>query len=634
MDMDHMHDMGIGSDINYAFARDYWYIAAGVVGLLVAVRGVNHIGARQRLKACHDPTVKQPTRPDGALSQAWATTTAIIRELSLPQLYIPTRGLRWATPPPLGRVLFLLCYWAVIVAFMSWHAVIKDVYFWERIGYRNAWVTIMQLPMLYLLSMKLNPIAWLVGSSHERINWLHRWIARTMFVTATVHGFHFWTEWVLADFVEYELSIMPLVRYGLGAWGVLLWSVVVGFLPIRRLAYEVWLLQHIVSSVVMLWLLYKHIPATAQYLLWMSISFLVFDRAARWLLLFWQNTRWGRLSTSSCQGMKRIGHGVSLRAMGDSVTAVTIKDVHFQWHAGQHVYLWIPRLGPVEAHPYTIANAHQIKGTCCCGSIQLIVRAHGGFSKRLHNYATRHPERVLTGFLSGPYGAPPQWDVYETIVLIGASTGASFTIPILEYVAAASHRTCVKKMEVILTARTAEELSYYIQRAKEAGKDAREKGIEVRLHVAITGAYSEGESGVPLVRLRRDDSSRKGHMQLSSYDEKTTDIELRDRSTAVDQPGTSSGCCCRRSNSSATAGSLASDASIEYVREYSSRPDIEALIREPVERAWGETAVVVCGGKELVARTRNCVSRLSDERAVHKGTGAQGIYLHVEEYAF
>ena len=93
-----------------------------------------HRLTRYRLKACHDPTVKQPTRPDGALSQAWATTTAIIRELSLPQLYIPTRGLRWATPPPLGRVLFLLCYWAVIVAFMSWHAVIKDVYFWERIG--------------------------------------------------------------------------------------------------------------------------------------------------------------------------------------------------------------------------------------------------------------------------------------------------------------------------------------------------------------------------------------------------------------------------------------------------------------------------------------------------------------------
>lgn len=72
----------------------------------------------------------------------------------------------------------------------------------------------------------------------------------------------------------------------------------------------------------------------------------------------------------------------------------------------------------------------------------------------------------------------------------------------------------------------------------------------------------------------------------------------------------------------------------ELTRSYTSRPDIDALIREPVEQAWGETAVVVCGGRELVAQTRNTVSRLSDERAVHKGTGAQGIFLHVEEYSF
>lgn len=70
------------------------------------------------------------------------------------------------------------------------------------------------------------------------------------------------------------------------------------------------------------------------------------------------------------------------------------------------------------------------------------------------------------------------------------------------------------------------------------------------------------------------------------------------------------------------------------MQEYTSRLDIETLIRGPVEQAWGETAVVVCGGREVVARTRNCVSWLSDERAVHKGTGAQGIYLHVEEYSF
>lgn len=40
--------VGLRSDISHAFARDYWYISAGVVGLLVAIRGVNSYGASQR----------------------------------------------------------------------------------------------------------------------------------------------------------------------------------------------------------------------------------------------------------------------------------------------------------------------------------------------------------------------------------------------------------------------------------------------------------------------------------------------------------------------------------------------------------------------------------------------------------
>jgi hypothetical protein len=79
-------------------------------------------------------------------------------------------------------------------------------------------------------------------------------------------------------------------------------------------------------------------------------------------------------------------------------------------------------------------------------------------------------------------------------------------------------------------------------------------------------------------------------------------------------------------------GSSASSDS--HVHHSSSRPSIEAFIRDPVEATGGETSVVVCGGRSLVATARNCVAKLSDERAVHKGTGAQGIHLHVEEYCF
>ncbi|KAM6540234.1 ferric-chelate reductase Frp1 [Fusarium falciforme] len=608
MDMDHMHhDPGLGMETNYAFARGYWYSIAGVVGALAVVRGINYLDARQRLKACRDPSVDHPTRPHGPLSQAWATATAIIREMGHPQYYIRLRGLQWATPLPLGRICVLACYWAVIVYLMSWKVSKNDVYYWERIGYRNAWVTLTQFPLLYLLSTKVNVIGFLIGTSHERLNWLHRWVARTMFVTATVHGFHFWTMWVRAEFLDYALEIMPLVKYGLAAWAILLWNVVTGIVPIRRLSYEIWVAQHVLTSIIMLWLLHKHIPANARWLLWMSISFLVFDRAMRWILLLWQNVRI-RSNGSACQGMKHLGHRVAARVVGPSTTVITIKDVHFEWKAGQHIYLWLPRLGPFEAHPYTIACAHKIEGTCCCNSIQLVVRAHNGFSKRIHQYATKNPSSELTGFVSGPYGVPPRWDIFETLVLIGASTGASFVVPILECVADAQKANCTRRVEVVLVARTSEEIQYYVERAEEAGRMVRAKGVTVSIHVAITGASKPIASPEPQSQSDSDEI----------------------------QP-TKTGCCCSAPSEKTPdekAGSSDSSATPDLMRQYTSRPDIEALIREPVEQAWGETGVVVCGGREIVARTRNCVSRLSDERAVHKGTGAQGIGLHVEEYSF
>lgn len=40
--------------------------------------------------------------------------------------------------------------------------------------------------------------------------------------------------------------------------------------------------------------------------------------------------------------------------------------------------------------------------------------------------------------------------------------------------------------------------------------------------------------------------------------------------------------------------------------------------------------MVVCGATGLRNDVQDSVVALSDERAVNKGTGAQGIYLHVE----
>jgi predicted ferric reductase len=576
-----------------------------------------------RLRRRATTSVEFPTKPSNPFLAVWATLTAVIREASGPQLYISAHGFSWLTPPPLGRLILLFAYWAVIIYMMTAGAIVKDALFWERIGYRNAWVTITQVPLLYLLASKCSIIGLITGTSHERLNWLHRWVGRTILVTASVHGWHFYTDWVRSDFVEYQLRMMPMIKYGFGAWGVLLWSLISGLAPFRRLAYEFFVLQHIVSAVLFLWLVYVHIPSNARYNVWFAIAALCFDRVCRTVLLLWQNVKFFR-DKSKCKGGQRIGHQAQLSPVGDSITVVTIKDVHFRWRAGQHVYLWIPRIGLAEAHPYTIACAHQLPDTCICNSIQLVVRKHNGFSRRLHRFATKNRstgKQNVSVLLSGPYGSPPRWDIFETIILISASTGASFTLPILESVLHSKATSCVKRVDFLLAAKQGDEVDFYVSRLHELIELARGTDIELNVHVAITQSASPYKSGSPQAGTKVQavgvpSSSSSGSDIGQRADEKVLQAD-------VEQIAPTN---LRKRSSNASADSHTFHSSV--------RPDVEAFIRGPVEATGGETSVIVCGGRSLVAGVRNCVAALSDERAVHKGTGAQGIHVFVEEYSF
>lgn len=650
--MDHSHGgMGMSAfqPVNVDLARRFWYIIAGFVGALVACRAVNFYKSQTRsvqslFPPCWNLPLKGitlfrlrrqaanssqfPTKPSNPVLAVWATLTAVVREASSPQLYIAVKGFSWLTPPPLGRVILLLAYWVIIVYMMTAGAIVEDVFFWERIGFRNAWVTITQVPLLYLLASKCSIVGFVVGTSHERLNWLHRWVGRTMLVTASVHGWHFYTDWARADFVDHQIRMMPMIKYGFGAWGVLLWSLVSGLAPFRRVAYEFFVLQHLASAVLFLWLIYVHVPSSARYNVWFAVAALCFDRACRIVLLIWQNVKF-LPDKSRCSGGRRIGHLAQLKAVGDSITVVTVKDVHFRWRAGQHLYLWMPRVGFAEAHPYTIACAHQLPGTCICNSIQLVVRKHNGFSQRLHRFAARAREtgkkENVTVFVSGPYGSPPRWDIYETIILISASTGASFTLPILENVLQSTDTNCARRVDFLLAAKHGDEIDFYLSRLHELIELARRTHVELSVHIAVTQSPSpaKNESQSAGTRIQEVDNPSAASSERSNpgkqMDEKVEgrlsgDVER----TAPGNPP--------RSSSSSSADS--------HIFRSSVRPDVEAFIRAPVEATGGETSVVVCGGPSLVAKVRNCVAALSDERAVHKGTGAQGIQLFAEEYSF
>lgn len=629
--------MGMGTGLfqveNMALARAYWYIIAGVLGLFLALRAVSVLQRWIRLRRCSTSSVQFPTKPTGPISQAWATATAIGREASYPQLYVPTRFLSWMTPPPMGRVLVLLVYWAVVIYMATDGAIIKDAYFWERIGFRNAWVTVTQVPFLYLLASKSSILGTIAGSSYERLNWLHRWVARTMFITASLHGWHFYSEYQRSGVISYMIKMMPMIKYGLGAWGLLLWANVSTLAPLRHWNYEVFIAQHMLTWILFLYVIHAHVPVYAQYNVWFAVAALCFDRFYRTVLLVWHNVKF-RPNRSRCKGGQRIGHQAQIRPVGEDIAVVTIKDVHFSWRAGQHLYLWMPKIGLCDHHPYTIACAHSLPDTCICNSIQLIVRKHKGFSRRLHSHAKKMQasgdKETVTAFVTGPYGLPPSWDIYETLVLISASTGASFTLPILESVLLCEQKTlCTKRVDFLLAAKKGDEIDYYVQRLHEMIEKASDVGIELRVHVHVT-------QGPPMATManQTDGDEKLAGGASSSSSQSASGSPSNRGNTSKSGPGIMD--VEKQAGQVGGGGSRpgSSASSDSHVHHSSSRPSIEAFIRDPVEATGGETSVVVCGGRSLVATARNCVAKLSDERAVHKGTGAQGIHLHVEEYCF
>ena len=454
-------------------------------------------------------------------------------------------------------------------------------------------MSVTQVPLIFLLAGKVNIVSFLLGSSYVDVNWLHRWVSRTLFLTVTVHGSFFIREWVRADFFRLELEMMPMVKYGLGLWAVLAWTTISSLIPLRRLCYEFFVLQHIVSAGIFLWLLHVHVPAYASYNIWMAVAFVLSSRVYRFCNLLYQNVAF-RNKTLGSIASKRLGHTAELHALAGEVTVLTVHGTGMSWKAGQHVLLWCPALAPLESHPFTIANIPEERHGNDLNKVQLIIRAHNGFTRKLFRRAVSSAR--VTAFLTGPFGNLPTWNTYETLVLISASTGASFTLPILETVL--NDPCCVRRIHCLLLVRHKSHVEAYLSRLQAAFSHPRSSEIMLQITVAVTGRQAPS--------VCKDDA-----------DNSEGSIKGGEHEVGIETVGG------RHYHGNEK------DDSLQYTL---GRPSLADFVREPVEASGGETSVIVCGGKSVTSTVRNCVATLSDERAVHKGTGAQGIHLHVEEF--
>ena len=598
--------------------EDYAAVKVGFSMIDVCWQITNYV-PRLKHAAADNGTLSLPKPYHFALGTL-ATITAICRESSYPQM-TPLRHAFWLKVPPLGTVLLLLTYLGFILALEFANNDTPGGQHFAALGIRAGWLAIAQVPLLILLAGKNNLIGLATGVSYERLNVLHRWVARGLLLLATLHFGYQSYGWAQYGLMQLEWSTDTCPPTGIAAYAILLWLNLSTLAPLRNLSYEFFVVQHLLTFFGFIIAIMMHLPSTAYYTrvyIYIPIALYLIDRIVRTLRWTYNNARPARATLTSLDG-----EATRIRFRSRQVK---------KWSPGSFVLLSIPSFGIAQSHPATIVSTPSSHG----GDMIFILKSHRGFTKRLLKSANpsfvslplgmekdaQKPQKTHLAFVDGPYGGShADFASFDSAVLICGSTGVTFIVPILLSIAdrAAKQRLPLRFLDVVWVVKSSSCITWVTEELKAAFNRLSGAGIEIRIRVFVT------------------------------CDDTLTDSKRQDKACGCQCDKSLGPCCCISStdsddeqNTGTASKGGAPEVKVaekrggqpEYVQIESGRPDIHTIIWAALDRAKGETGVAVCGPLGLKTSVRNNVAKISDQRAVHKGSGAQGVYLHVEGFCW
>ena len=416
------------------------------------------------------------------------------------------------SPPAAGKSTILLLYVMLCVVLLAWEADTSRTTGLDWMGFRSGWIALAQTPLLVLLSTRgPNFLQYLTGIPYGGINWLHHWVGRILVLISLLHAFSFYTEWILAGALWTEWHMMPHIKHGTASMAMLLWIGLSSAGPLRRWSYEMFQLQHKASAFLFLLFLEWHIPPHHKIWVYIALGLLAWSPLATGFSLFAatmirrlglrRQALDGACTTPSCRTALSPTYEATLRAAGDDVTLLTLTGVHFPWRPGQHVLLWAPRFWWHSPHPFTIVNAPPPTPTgsssTACAELHLVVRTKTGFTRCLNRLAAAaacaDATTTMRVCITPPTGRPPTLRGFETVVLASASTGASFTLPLLEDLMRPAPET-PRHLRVLLVARRWAHVEPYVRRIRQLreeverqGKSGGSGGPRLDVEVALTG---------------------------------------------------------------------------------------------------------------------------------------------------
>lgn len=536
----------------------------------------------------------------------------------------PRSTSKWFKVPPFGVIVLLLAYLGFILALEFIANDHPGASHYTALGVRAGWLAVAQITLLILLAGKNNLVGFFTGVSYERLNVFHRWVSRGSLLLATLHFGYQSVGWNEYGLMQLEWTTDSCPPTGIAAYALLLWLNLSTLAPIRNLWYEFFVIQHIVTFFGFIVAIMYHLPSTALYsrvYILVPIGLYVVDRTIR-------TTRWGVHNIKPARA--------TLTSMEGGVTKIHLRDNKLKrWTPGAYVLLSIPEFGFAQSHPVTIAStpiSHD-------GDLVFILKGHGGFTKRLCESALgvtpllrdteASSEKSFRAYIDGPYGGShSDFACFDTVFLIAGSTGVSFCLPILMDIA---HRASLQKLPVravhfIWAVKNVFCVSWISAEFKSTFAQLRAAGLEVHVKVFVTCDDGLTEfSGILASGCKC--TQEVGKACCCTVTPKTTlEAIVGADASATSEKRT---LAAVESANGRPPRKVSSSMSVK-----SGRPAFHNILWTALDTAQGETAVAVCGPLGLSTTVRSSVVQLSDQRAVHKGSGAQGIYLHVEGFGW
>ena len=639
--------------VGNAYARYFNYGLAVVVGLATLFRLARWLLLKSRLRAAAQDKQK-PAMPRSLPMQWLATITAMGREATYLQ-FTPKTRLMWFRVPTMGNLLLVATHLVFILALEFVDNDTPGAQYWQALGVRAGWLAVAQMPLLILLIGKNNLIGLLTGVSYERLNVFHRWTARFLLLMAIFHFAFQSTAWNEFGLMQLEWTTDTCPPTGIAAFAVLLWINLSTLAPFRHLSYEFFVVQHIVSFIGFIVAIMYHLPSTALWsriYLYIPIALYLIDRIVRTVWVFMANARRSRALITPLEG---------------GVTKVQIKTKGVKsWGPGSHMLLHIPQFGFMQNHPATIVSTPESHN----GDLVFILKSHKGFTRRIMTGANSsatalllqtknkedqvpHTAEVVShwAILDGPYGgSQSDFAAFDSACLIAGSTGVTFTLALLLDLAdkASVKKLPLRRLHFVWCVKD----SLWAGWAKAEIVTAYEKlgaaGIETKISIFVTCSDLYTEQGNdkkecgcqcdkslgPYCCVVVDEDAGEGSSKAEDdaivlADTVAKSEPNRKETTVAERPA-------RSSASSALESGVQAPVKLPILPcadFYSGRPAIADIINATLAGAEGESAVAVCGPIGLNSSVRNTVVRLSDQRAIHKGSGAQGCYLHVESFS-